>query len=135
MDFFWTIFLAVTFTASGIPLLKDIPILGNLFRSTSKELHRKELMVLIRPTVLPTPQIAAMVAKQEKAKLPGISSAERENTRIERRQQKRLNVEDASEQKKLEEEDRKELEKSQKENKRLQKNTNPNGQKPEAVEN
>src|SRR5205823_11545287 len=61
-------------SASGVPLLKDIPILGNLFRSTSKTLNRKELMVLIRPTVLPTPQIAALVAKQEKGKLPGISS-------------------------------------------------------------
>ena len=31
-------------SASGVPLLKDIPILGNLFRSTSKTLNRKELM-------------------------------------------------------------------------------------------
>src|SRR5206468_4587145 len=88
-------------SASGVPLLKDIPILGNLFRSTSKELHRKELMVLLRPTVLPTPQAAALVARQEKAKLPGITSAERENARIERRQQKKLNAEGVTEQKKL----------------------------------
>jgi general secretion pathway protein D len=114
-----------TKSASGVPLLKDIPILGNLFRSTSKELHRKELMVLIRPTVLPTPQAAALVAKQEKAKLPGISAAERENNRLERRQQKKLSAEDASEQKKLDDEERRELQKKlETEQKMLQKNGN-----------
>jgi hypothetical protein len=35
-------------------------------------------MVLIRPTVLPTPEVASIVANREKAKLPDVSSAERE---------------------------------------------------------
>ena len=91
--------------SSGVPLLKDIPILGNLFRSTAKTLSRKELMVLIRPTVLPTPQMAAIVAKEEKAKLPGISSAERENSRDERRQIKKLNAEELKEQKRLDQDE------------------------------
>src|SRR5207248_65048 len=91
-------------SASGVPVLKDIPILGNFFRSTSKNLSRKELMVLIRPTVLPTPQIAALVAKDEKAKLPGISAAEREANRDERRQIKSLKADEAADQKRLEEE-------------------------------
>jgi hypothetical protein len=34
--------------------------------------------VLIRPTVLPTPEVAALTAKAEKNKLPGIKNAERE---------------------------------------------------------
>jgi hypothetical protein len=34
--------------------------------------------VLIRPTVLPTPEIAALVATAEKNKMPGIRAAERE---------------------------------------------------------
>ena len=122
-------------SASGIPLLKDIPVLGNLFRSTSKTLNRKELMILIRPTVLPNPQIAAKVAQREKGKLPGITAAERENKRIERRAQKQLNLEDAAEQKKLDEEDRRDLEKSQKENKRLQKNLHPTAPQPESIDN
>jgi general secretion pathway protein D len=41
---------------SGIPLLKDIPLLGYLFRSSSKDETRSELIVLLRPTVLPTPE-------------------------------------------------------------------------------
>ena len=98
-------------SASGVPILKDIPILGNLFRSTSKNLSRKELMVLIRPTVLPNPQFAAVVAKEEKAKLPGISAAEREANRDERRQNKRLKADEAADQKKLEEEERKDQKK------------------------
>jgi general secretion pathway protein D len=67
-----------TKTSSGVPLLKDIPILGALFRSSSSDNERRELMVLIRPTVLPTPEIAATVAKEEKAKMPGLSAAEKE---------------------------------------------------------
>jgi len=72
-------------SASGVPFLKDIPILGNFFKSTSKKEVRNELMVMIRPTVLPTPEIAAVVAREEKGKLPGITSAERETNEVERK--------------------------------------------------
>ena len=63
---------------SGVPLLKDIPLLGYLFRSSSKDETRSELIVLIRPTVLPTPEVAALTANAEKAKLPEIRRMERE---------------------------------------------------------
>lgn len=63
---------------SGVPLLKDIPLLGALFRSNSDKSDRTELIVLIRPTVLPTPTDAADVAIEEKAKLPGVILAEEE---------------------------------------------------------
>jgi len=39
---------------------------------------RKELIVLIRPTVLPTPEIAALTATAEKNKLPGVRALEKE---------------------------------------------------------
>jgi type II secretory pathway component GspD/PulD (secretin) len=65
-------------TASGVPYLKDIPVLGYLFRSSSSRELRNELIVLIRPTVLPTPEIAALTARSEKAKMPGIRRAEHE---------------------------------------------------------
>lgn len=65
-------------THSGVPFLKDIPALGYLFRSSSDSKQRKELIVLIRPTVLPTPEQAALVATHERAKLPGVKAAERE---------------------------------------------------------
>lgn len=39
--------------SSGIPVLKHIPVLGSLFRSPSARLPRTELVVLLKPTVLP----------------------------------------------------------------------------------
>ena len=35
-------------------------------------------MVLIRPTVLPTPEVAALTATAEKNRMPGVRAAERE---------------------------------------------------------
>lgn len=37
---------------SGVPLLKDIPIMGNLFKSTKKSRDRTELVMLITPYIL-----------------------------------------------------------------------------------
>jgi type II secretory pathway component GspD/PulD (secretin) len=61
---------------SGMPFLMDLPLLGNLFRSSSASETRKELIILIRPTVLPTPEIAALTATAEKNKMPGVRSTE-----------------------------------------------------------
>jgi general secretion pathway protein D len=61
---------------SGIPGLMNIPGLGNLFRSTSIENLRTELIMLMRPTVLPTPEVAAIVATEERNKLSGVKQAE-----------------------------------------------------------
>jgi general secretion pathway protein D len=72
---------------SGIPLLKDIPLLGYLFRSSSADNARQEMIVLIRPTVLPTPEVAALAARAEKDKMPAVRQSEAE---IEREQVKRL---------------------------------------------
>lgn len=63
---------------SGVPILKDIPGLGYLFRSTSKSGSRSELIVLIRPTVLPTPEVAALAVRAEKDKMPEVKRAENE---------------------------------------------------------
>ncbi|HOX55336.1 MAG TPA: secretin N-terminal domain-containing protein [Candidatus Paceibacterota bacterium] len=65
-------------SASGVPFLKDVPLLGYLFRSTHADETRKELLVLIRPTVLPTPEIAALAATAEKNKMPGVRATEKE---------------------------------------------------------
>jgi type II secretory pathway component GspD/PulD (secretin) len=72
-------------SASGVPFLKDIPILGFLFRNTSKQNDRRELVVLIRPTVLPTPEIAATAARDEKSLMPGITAAEAEANAVDRK--------------------------------------------------
>jgi general secretion pathway protein D len=73
--------------ASGVPLLMDIPLLGYLFRSSHADESRSELIVLIRPTVLPTPEIAALAAVAEKNKMPGVRGMEKE---IRNEEQKRL---------------------------------------------
>jgi general secretion pathway protein D len=71
---------------SGVPLLMDIPILGNLFTSRSDTKDRSETIVLIRPTVLKTPELAAAQAIKEERRLPGISAAATEDAENERRQ-------------------------------------------------
>lgn len=63
---------------SGVPVLKDIPLLGYLFRSSSHNDNRNEMIVLIRPTVLPTPEVAAIAAKNEKNKMPLVKRADAE---------------------------------------------------------
>ena len=71
---------------SGVPFLKDIPVLGALFRSTSESRRRVELVVLIRPTVLPTPEAASLTAAAERDKLPAIRRAEKESEEAWRKQ-------------------------------------------------
>ena len=68
---------------SGVPLLKDIPLLGALFSSRASDKSRTELMVLMRPTVLRTPQLAAKHVEVEKERLPGVRAAERELDAVE----------------------------------------------------
>jgi general secretion pathway protein D len=43
---------AVQESVSKVPLLGDIPILGNLFKSTSITVSKRNLMVFIRPTII-----------------------------------------------------------------------------------
>jgi general secretion pathway protein D len=61
---------------SGVPILKDIPGLGALFRSTTQEASRTELIILMKATVLETPEQAAFLAAEERATLPGVREAE-----------------------------------------------------------
>lgn len=80
-------FISTTKTKSnsGVPLLKDIPGLGMLFRSQNDNTRRVELMVLIRPTVLQTPEIAALHTAEQREKLPGIEKATREEAEYQRK--------------------------------------------------
>lgn len=66
-------------SASGVPILKDIPLIGPLFRSSSSSGDRKELMIMIRPTVLPNPSDAALMAEDEKARMPSVDELARES--------------------------------------------------------
>lgn len=68
---------------SGVPLLKDIPLLGALFSSNTSNKKRQELIVLMRPTVLRTPEMASLQVEVEKERLPGVRAAERDLDKIE----------------------------------------------------
>jgi general secretion pathway protein D len=77
--------------ASGVPVLMDIPLLGYLFRSSHKDESRSELIVLIRPTVLPSPEIAALTATAHKNKMPGVRATEKEIQDEEKQRLKQAN--------------------------------------------
>jgi len=79
---------------SGVPFLMDLPILGYLFRSSHTDEKRTELIVLIRPTVLPTPEVAALTATAEKNKMPGVRQTEREMRSDEAQRLKKANEQD-----------------------------------------
>jgi general secretion pathway protein D len=79
---------------SGVPFLKDIPGIGPLFRASHSDSSRNELIVLIRPTVLPTPEIAALASRAEKERMPGIKMLERD---LEKDESKRLRSADKDE--------------------------------------
>jgi general secretion pathway protein D len=70
---------------SGVPVLMDIPFLGNLFTSRSDSKAREELIVLMRPTVLQTPELAAKNTIKEEQRLPGASQAAAEDAAAERK--------------------------------------------------
>ncbi|HIG27248.1 MAG TPA: hypothetical protein EYQ50_05425 [Verrucomicrobiales bacterium] len=78
-------------SASGVPLLKDIPWLGKLFSRTRTSSEEIELIILIHPTVLETPELAAIHAENEKrTNLPGIQEAEREFQEAKKKQWNRI---------------------------------------------
>ena len=79
-----------TRTKSGVPFLKDIPVLGALFRSQKDGNKRSELMVLIRPTVLRTPEAAAQFSSGERNNLPGVRQAEYDFMKDELARRKKL---------------------------------------------
>jgi general secretion pathway protein D len=63
---------------SGVPVLKDIPLLGALFRSKSRSNSRTELILLMHVTILKNPEDAGEQVERAKLQLPGITAAEAE---------------------------------------------------------
>ena len=67
-----------TSTKGGVPVLRDIPLLGRLFENGYDANERSELIVLLRPTVLDTPEAAhakALEMQKPGGGLPGIDGA------------------------------------------------------------
>jgi general secretion pathway protein D len=59
----------VTATVNKIPILGDIPILGQIFRSTSKQKTKTELLVFMKPTIVRDPAEARRLREEEGKKL------------------------------------------------------------------
>ncbi|MCX7799759.1 MAG: hypothetical protein N2109_05385 [Fimbriimonadales bacterium] len=56
----------VTATTKKIPLLGDIPFLGNLFRSTDRSKSKTELLVFLTPRVVRNPEDAKRLQEQQR---------------------------------------------------------------------
>ena len=57
-------------TQSGIPGLKDIPVLGNLFGTSEDETTVRELLIFITPTIIADKDDAKALNAQEKSRHP-----------------------------------------------------------------
>ena len=57
---------------TGIPFLSQIPWLGYLFRSTSESLERNELLILITPHVIASPEEGGALTEQFKGRVESL---------------------------------------------------------------
>jgi general secretion pathway protein D len=65
---------------SGIPLLDDLPYVGDAFRHTNRSGQRTELIIFIRPQIIRDGADANSVAEELRSKLRGTIKANVENT-------------------------------------------------------
>lgn len=61
-----------TYNRGGVPLLHELPLIGPLFGSTTRNNNKKELVVLITPRVMKSRQDAKEITEEFKRKLSGI---------------------------------------------------------------
>jgi general secretion pathway protein D len=57
-------------------IFKRILTLNGLFHHSKSVTNQNELIVLLRPTILPTPEVAAQLSKAKKDRMPGVKRAE-----------------------------------------------------------
>src|SRR5262249_10980858 len=67
----------LTTTDRGIPILKDIPVFGYLFKFTERLIDKTELLLLITPRVVGTATDAAKITDQLRRATPEIDDAVR----------------------------------------------------------
>jgi general secretion pathway protein D len=59
------------FTENGIPLLKDIPLLGYLFKFESTSITKTELLIMVTPYVIETEDVLDQYIKEFEQKMSG----------------------------------------------------------------
>ncbi|MDD5559768.1 secretin N-terminal domain-containing protein [Candidatus Methylomirabilis sp.] len=57
---------------TGIPFLSSIPLLGYLFRGTTESLNRDELLILITPHVVGTPEEGKLMSEQFRSRVESL---------------------------------------------------------------
>ena len=58
-----------TLVETKVPLLGDIPLIGNLFKVTNKETDRTELLILVTPTILTKTDDATKITDELKKEI------------------------------------------------------------------
>ena len=61
-----------TYTRNGVPWLHELPLVGSLFGSTTRNKDKTELVVLLTPRVMKSRQDAQDITEEFKRKLTGI---------------------------------------------------------------
>ena len=67
-------------TVNKVPLLGDIPLLGNLFKHTVKSTSKSELLIFLTPHVVTTPADLSHLADTERAKMELLPKATDKNS-------------------------------------------------------
>ena len=75
-------------TIEGVPLLSDIPIIGNLFKYKSNELNKTNLFVFITPYIINSPEDLAKITEEHEKLLEKIKKAEHKKTKIKKVEKK-----------------------------------------------
>lgn len=57
---------------AGVPVLRDLPILGNFFGSTTKTKNRTELLVMITPRVITSEQGLRDISREMRSRMKGL---------------------------------------------------------------
>jgi len=68
----------ITLTEQKVPLLGDIPIIGNLFKSISKTKEKTELLILVTPTILSSPNDATKIVDELRKEIKWFRMIDRE---------------------------------------------------------
>ncbi|HEX4569687.1 MAG TPA: secretin N-terminal domain-containing protein, partial [Dongiaceae bacterium] len=63
-------------TVTGIPVLSNIPVLGNLFKTTNNQHDRTELLVLLSPKVIKNSNDARLATNELRQRLKGLQVLE-----------------------------------------------------------
>lgn len=69
---------------SGVPLLKDIPYLGAIFRGTSKKVNRTELIVLVTPRVARNSNETLEITQEFRSRMRGLDAYNDAKNRLEK---------------------------------------------------